>query len=313
MINRRHIRVKVMQSVYAIIHANSDNIVKEENFLRQSIDKMYDLYILSLDMIVRVNRLAEASQAVSKKKYFATEDDLKPNTKFIENKVISLLKESTSLTTYIEENELNNWYLDDKYVGLIYEKLLASDFYKKYMEDEETSFKKDQRFVVQFFGEIIAPDEKLASYFEGENISWVDDIPFINTWVVKTLQALKENMDTFVLGRLYKNDEDKQFVSDLFKRVILNHTSFEKEIEDKTPNWETDRIAALDMIIIKMGICEFLKFPSIPVKATINEYLELAKDYSTEKSSFFINGVLDKVCKDFEESGTLNKIGRGTL
>ncbi len=312
MINRRHIRVKVMQSVYALIHAKSDNIVKEEKFLRQSIDKLYDLYILSLDMIVRVNQLAEVTQAAAKKKHLATPQELKPNTKFVDNKVIKQLKESVSLQNYIEENELNNWYLDDKYVANIYNELIASDLYKNYMATEGSSYKKDQKFVVKFFAEFIAPNEKLSAYFEGENISWADDIPFANTWVVKTVQELKAK-DDFVIGRLYKNSEDELFASDLFKKTVLNLPKFEEEVVDKTPNWETDRIADLDMILIKMAICEFLKFPSIPVKATINEYLEIAKDYSTEKSSTFINGVLDKVWKDFENTGRLNKIGRGTL
>lgn len=312
MINRRHIRVKVMQSVYAMIHAKSDNIVKEEKFLRQSIDKMYDLYILSLDMLVRVNQIAENTSEISKKKYFVTKEELNPNRKFIDNKVIKLLRESVSLQNYIEESNLNNWYLDDKYVTIVYNNLLESDLYKDYMADEDTSFKKDQKFAVKFFAEFVAANEKLAEYFEGENISWVDDIPFVNTWVVKTLQELKAN-DDFIIGRLYKNSDDESFASDLFRKTVLNLPKFEEEIIDKTPNWEVDRIADLDMILIKMGICEFLKFPSIPVKATINEYLEIAKDYSTEKSSTFINGVLDKIWKDFEATNRLNKIGRGTL
>jgi len=312
MINRRHIRVKVMQSVYAIIHSNSDNIVKEEKFLRQSIDKMYDLYVLSLDMIVRVNQLAEVTQNAAKKKYLVTKEELNPNAKFVNNKAIQLLKQSVSLQNYAEENNLNNWYLDNKFVSNIYQELIESDLYKKYMADEETSFKKDQKFAVKFFAEFIAPNEKLSAYYEGENISWVDDIPFVNTWVVRTLQELKSKND-FVLGRLYKNSDDEAYASELFKKTVLNLPQFEKEVADKTPNWETDRIADLDMILIKMAICEFLKFPSIPVKATINEYLEIAKDYSTEKSSTFINGVLDKVWKDFQATNRLNKIGRGTL
>ncbi|MEN8764292.1 MAG: transcription antitermination factor NusB [Wenyingzhuangia sp.] len=312
MINRRHIRVKVMQSVYAMIHSNNDNIVKEEKFLRQSIDKMYDLYILSLDMLVRVNKMAENTQEVSKKKYFATKEELNPNRKFIDNRVIKIFKESVSLQNYIEENKLNNWYLDDKYVSIVYHNLISSDLFKDYMNDQETSYKKDQKFIIKFFAEFIAPDEKLAEYYEGENISWADDIPFVNTWMVKTIQELKAK-EQFVLGKLYKNSDDEEFASELFRKVVLNLKEFEKEIKDKTPNWEMDRIADLDIILIKMGICEFLKFPSIPVKATINEYLEIAKDYSTEKSSTFINGVLDKVWKDFQDTNRLNKIGRGTL
>lgn len=312
MINRRHIRVKVMQSVYAMIQANNTDIVKEEKFLRYSIDKMHDLYILSLDLLVRVNQLAKETAEISKKKYFATQEELNPNLKFINNRLIAKIANSTAFNHYLTENQLNNWYLDDSFVKHIYNQMIESKLYQKYMSDTEDSYKKDQKFVSKLFSELIAPDEKIDEYFEDQEISWADDIPHINTWVLKSIQDLKEPND-FVLGRLYKNEDDKNFVSELFKKVILNHHHFEGEIEDKTPNWEMERIAEVDMILIKMAICEFLKFPSIPVKVTINEYLEIAKDYSSEKSSFFINGVLDKLWREFDENNRLNKVGRGVL
>lgn len=299
-----------MQSVYALTTSNSDNIVKEENFLNNSIEKMYDLYVLMLDTLPRIKHLAEEQIEISKKKHFATDQDLNPNTKFIDNKVLALIDESISFQTYKEEHDLNNWHIEEKYIRTIYEHLVKSALYKKYMEKESSSFKEDMKFVVALYSEFIAPNEKLADYFEDINISWVDDIPFVNTWVVKSLQGLKENK-SLMLGRIFKDEDDKKFVSDLFRKTVLNHDKFEKDIENKTPNWETDRIADLDMIIIKMGICEFLNFPSIPTKATINEYIELAKDYSTPKSGFFINGVLDKLCKEYEIANKLNKIGRG--
>jgi N utilization substance protein B len=168
------------------------------------------------------------------------------------------------------------------------------------------------KFIINVYSDFIAPNEKLADYFEDLNISWVDDIPFVNTWVVKTLQGMTENK-SLVLGTIYKDQDDKEFVSDLFRKTVLKDKEFEKDIADKTPNWERDRIAGLDIILIKMGICEFLNFPSIPTKASINEYIELAKDYSTPKSGFFINGVLDMLCKEFEQTGRLNKIGRGRI
>ncbi len=143
-------------------------------------------------------------------------------------------------------------------------------------------------------------------------ISWVDDIPFVNTWVVKTLSKQKEDK-TFVLSSLYKDIDDEEFVSKMFRKTVLNHKDYERDIEEKTPNWETERIAGIDMIILKMAISEFLNFPSIPTRVTINEYIEISKDYSTEKSSYFINGVLDKVSKEFIENKRIVKIGRGLL
>ncbi|MDP5093490.1 MAG: transcription antitermination factor NusB [Polaribacter sp.] len=312
MINRRHIRVKVMQSIYAMQQSQNDDIVKEEKFLKLSILKMFDLYVLNLLLIIEVQKLAEKKIALSKKKILATKEDLKPNTKFLNNKLINTIKESISLISYREINKLTNWEVDDEYVKIIYEELLNSNIYKKYLDTVEDSFNVDRAFVIDFFREIIAPNEKLAEYFEDKMITWVDDIPFVNTWILKTLSKCKNNAN-FLMGSLYKDKDDEEYVSKLFTKTILKLRDYEKEISERTPNWETDRIADIDMILIKMAITEFLNFPSIPVKVTINEYIEISKDYSTEKSSYFINGVLDKISKEFEKDKKIVKIGRGLL
>ena len=312
MINRRHIRVKVMQSVYAMQQSQNDDIIREEKFLKHSILKMFDLYVLNFQLIIEVQKLAAKKIALSKKKILATKEDLKPNTKFLENKLINTISESISLESYLELNKLINWELDNEYVKIVFEELQKSDLYKKYLDTLEDSFKIDKAFVMDFFKEIIAPNEKLAEYYEDKMISWVDDIPFVNTWVVKSLSKHK-NDQTFTLGSLYKDKDDEDFVSELFKKTILKHKEYEIDITDKTPNWETDRIADIDMILIKMAITEFLNFPSIPTRVTINEYIEIAKDYSTSKSSYFINGVLDKISKEFTKDKRIVKIGRGLL
>jgi N utilization substance protein B len=312
MINRRHIRVKVMQSVYAILQSHNDDIIREEKFLKHSISKMFDLYVLNIQLLVEVQKLATKKMALSKKKILATAADLKPNTKFIDNKVIHTIAESVSVEGYIELNNLRNWEEDNEYVKIIFEELLKSDLYNTYLASEEDSFKLDKAFVLDFFKEIIAPNEKLAEYYEDKMISWVDDIPFVNTWVVKTLSKQKAN-GLFVLGSLYKDKDDEDFVSNLFRKTVLKQAEYEKEISDKTPNWESDRIAEIDMILIKMSITEFINFPSIPTRVTINEYIEISKDYSTSKSSYFINGVLDKISREFITNKKIVKIGRGLL
>ncbi len=312
MINRRHIRVKVMQSVYAMQQSHNDDIVKEEKFLKHSIQKMYDLYVLNLQLLVEVQKLANKRIALAKKKILATKEELNPNNKFINNKLINLLNESVSLEGYLELNKLNYWELDDEYVKILLDELQKSDIYKKYMNTVEDSYNVDRAFVIDFFKEIVAPNEKLADYFEDKMISWVDDIPFVNTWIVKTLNK-QSPKKPFILGSLYKDNEDKIFVSDLFTKTMLNQHKYEEDIIAKTPNWEADRIADIDMIIIKMAITEFLHFPSIPSRVSINEYIELAKDYSTNKSGYFINGVLDKLAKDYLSSNQMVKIGRGLL
>merc|ERR1712137_512972 len=265
MINRRHIRVKVMQSVYAIQQSHNDDIIREEKFLKHSILKMYDLYVLNFQLIIEVQKLAAKKIALSKKKILATKEDLKPNTKFIDNKLINQLAESISLEGYVELNKLDNWELDNEYVKIIFDELQKSDLYKKYINTTEDSFKVDKAFVIDFFKEIIAPNEKLSEYYEDKMISWVDDIPFVNTWVVKTLSKCKPDK-TFILSRLYKDKDDEEFVSNLFKKTVLKHKTYEEDITAKTPNWETDRIADIDMILIKMAMTEFLNFPSIPVR-----------------------------------------------
>jgi len=312
MINRRHIRVKVMQSVYAMIKSNDDNIVKEEKFIKYSIKKMFDLYVLLLQLLVEVQKLAVQKQEISKKKYLATKEDLSPNRKFVDNKLIKKLAESASISLHIEGQNLNNWSKDDEYVKIIWDKLQNSDLFSTYLNTTEDSYKIDKGFLIDFFREIVAPNTKLAEYFEDENITWVDDIPFVNTWVARSLNKQKEK-STFTLGSLYKNQDDQDFVSKLFKKVILNHHTFENDIKIHTPNWESDRIADMDMILIKMGACEFLHFPFIPTKVTINEYIEIAKDYSSEKSSYFVNGVLDKLSREFAKDKKFVKVGRGLL
>ena len=301
-----------MQSVYAILQSHNDDIIREEKFLKHSILKMYDLYVLNLQLLVEVQKLAAKKIALSRKKILATKEDLKPNTKFIDNKLINTIAESVSVEGYVELNNLRNWELESEYVKIVFDQLQESDLYKKYLDSSDTSYKVDKAFVIDFFKEIIAPNDKLGEYYEDTMISWVDDIPFVNTWVIKTLSKQKEDK-IFVLGSLYKDKDDEDFVSQIFRKTVLKNSEYEKEIENKTPNWETDRIADIDMILIKMAISEFLNFPSIPTRVTINEYIEISKDYSTERSSYFINGVLDKISKEFIENKRIVKIGRGLL
>lgn len=312
MINRRHIRLKVMQSLYAVQQSKNDDLVKEEKFLKFSILKMFDLYVLNLHLLIKVQEQASKKIELSKKKILATKEDLNPNKKFINNRILLTIKESISLESYIQLNKIENWDLDDEYVKIIYDELLKSNLYKKYLNTAEDSFKVDKAFIIDFFKEIVAPNEKLAEYYEDKMISWVDDIPFVNTWVVKTLSKQKANTP-FTLEALYKDKDDESFVLELLRKTLLNQHKFESDIVDKTPNWEKERIADIDMILIKMAISEFLYFPSIPVRVTINEYIEISKDYSTSKSGYFINGVLDKLSKEYLAENKIKKIGRGLL
>ncbi|WP_375325051.1 transcription antitermination factor NusB [Flagellimonas sp. GZD32] len=313
MLTRRHIRVKVMQCIYALVQSKDESLQKQEKFLRVSIENMYVLYLLILSLLAELHRLAEKHASHASKKYVATEDDKYPDPeKFIKNRLLLQLVNNDALKNELSSRKLDNWYLNDEYVKIIYKEIVASDIYKEYMTNGESSYIDDREVVLELFREIIAPNEKIYEYFEDDKLTWVDDFPIVNTFLVKRLKKAKPDVsDRFFLPSLLKDQEDMDFANELLTKTLLNDAKWEKEIEGKTPNWDNDRIAEIDSIILKMAICELLNFPSIPEKVTLNEYLEIAKEYSTPKSSIFINGVLDKLAKEYKTSGKMQKIGRG--
>ncbi len=273
---------------------------------------MLDLYALSLQLLVEMRKADRKFLVTSQQKHLATSEEKNFSTTFLDNKVLALIEQNEDLSNYIENKKLNYWDLDGEYVTILLKDLRAKDFYKEYILKQNTSFKEDQDFLVSLFKKVIAPSDKYYEYIEDKRLTWVDDFPIVNTALAKMLAKISEkNVSTILLPELYKNQDDKQYAKQLFTKVVLNDEKLSQEIEGKTPNWDKERIAEMDMIILKMGIAEFLHFPSIPVRATINEYLEIAKEYSTPKSSIFINGILDKLVKEFETSKKLNKIGRG--
>jgi N utilization substance protein B len=313
MLTRRHIRVKVMQSIYALSQSQSDQVDKELKFINMSIANMHDLHILTLDLFVKLSELAQKQLELSQKKYLATSAEKNPNKKFLQNAIIQHLVHNENLKTAIYNRKLDDWELNDEYIRVIFDEMLASDVYEDYMDSEETSYDKDREFLAKLFSEVIAPNEKLYEYFEDQKLTWLDDLPVVNTLILKSIKQSKHGKERIFLPELYKDDEDREFVKDLFTKTVLNDDMLTTEIQGKTPNWDKDRIANLDLILLKMAICEFLKFPSIPAKVTINEYIELAKEYSTSKSSMFVNGILDKLIKEYKKENKLNKIGRGLM
>ncbi len=314
MLNRRHIRIKVMQTLYAYKGGESDDFKKDERFLLQSLDHMYDLHLLMLSLLIEVQKRAEDYQDKSQRKILATKEEKNPNTKFINNEVLQLLREDRALQIEMEKRKIDFWYLDFEYVDIMFKSILESELYKDYMATSVSDFKEDRNFIVDVFTEIVAPNEKLYDYIEDKRLTWLDDLPVVNTGILKLLRKVKqENSATYFTPKLFKDTEDKEFATTLFKKSILNRSKFHEEITAKTKNWDADRIASLDAVLLQMAICEFQKFPSIPVKVTINEYIDIAKEYSTPKSSFFINGILDKIVKEYTENGDLNKIGRGLM
>lgn len=314
MLNRRHIRIKVMQTIYAFNGSESSDLKKDEKFLLQSLDSMYDLYLAILSLLIEVQKRAEDHLDKTQKKFLATQEEKNPNSKFVKNSILCALRDNETLKDELDNRKLNYWYLDFEYIEIIFKAILESKIYKDYMATKTSSFKEDKAVIVDLFTEIIAPNEKLFDYFEDKKLTWVDDLPIVNTSILKLLKKCKPDApETFFTPSLYKDLDDKDFATELYKKTVLNTTVYNDEIANKTKNWDAERIASLDSVLLRMAICEFQKFPSIPVKVTINEYLEIAKEYSTPKSSIFINGVLDKIVKEYKTDGKLNKIGRGLM
>ncbi|MEZ4857179.1 MAG: transcription antitermination factor NusB [Flavobacteriaceae bacterium] len=312
MLTRRHIRVKVLQSLYAYFQSHEQDLDKQEKFLHFSIAQMQDLQALMLHLLVALKEHANNYLEKSQKKHLATSLEKNPSRAFIDNKVINMIAQNSNLFTYLKNRKLTNWNLDDEYVILIFNELKQQDWYTKYLEQENATFEEDKAIVLKLYKEVIAPNEKLYDYLEDTRLTWLDDFPLVNTALVKMLTKLTpKKSDSIFNTQVYKDEEDKEYSTQLLRKVILNNNSLSNEVEGKTPNWDTERIADIDLLILKMGIAEFLYFPSIPIRVTINEYLEVSKEYSTPKSSFFINGILDKLVKEFSEAGKLNKIGRG--
>lgn len=303
-----------MQSIYALAQSGGNsNVDKEVKFVKFSMDNMYNLYLTLISLLIEIQKKADEQQRLSQKKYLATQEEKNPNKKFVNNDVLKLLVANEPLQEELSNRKLS-WDLDDKYVEIIYDAILESDIYRNYMSGTESSFKEDKEFVADIYKNIIAPNDKLYEFIEDHNLTWVDDLPLVNTLILKMITGLKKNSEVnYFLPSLYKDDDDLKFALDLFKKTVLNYEKLQEEISGKTPNWDVERIADMDSILLKMAICEFLKFPSIPVKVTMNEYVEIAKEYSTPKSSVFINGILDKLVKEYQNDNKLNKVGRGLM
>ena len=314
MLNRRHIRTKVMQTLYAFRGSESDDFSKNQKFLLYSIDNMYNLYLLLISLLLEVQKRAQSDIEKKLNKHLATKEDKDPNRKFVNNQLLQSLSENIILKNQLESQKVVDWDLNSEYVDVIFKAIAASDLYRDYMTTRVSDFKEDKEFLVDIFKEVIAPNEKLYEFIEDKNLTWLDDLPTVNTTILKLLRKAKATMEDDVFTpKLYKDQDDKQFAIDLFKKTLLNQVALNNEIELKTKNWDKDRIANVDFVLLQMAICELQNFSSIPVKVTINEYLEIAKEYSTPKSSVFINGILDKLVKEYENEGRLNKTGRGLM
>ena len=256
---------------------------------------------------------AEKRIEIKKKKLQPTHEDLHPNTKFITNQVIQQLRTNRQLNTYLEQKKLS-WVNNPGLIKELYLIMIESDVYKNYMADENRSFMDDRKFIEKLFNKVILVTEDLYIVLEEQSIFWNDDIEFVISMITKTIKRFNQLTDTdHRLMPLYKDQEDRDFTKNLIRKTIINHDELHELIKEHSNNWDVERIAFMDILIMQLAISEFLYFPTIPTKVSMNEYIELSKFYSTEKSRNFINGILDKTLKDLKTSKKIEKAGRGLI
>lgn len=316
MLNRRHLRIKVLQVLYAFFQTEDEDILKSEKQLLNSIDRMYDLYLWFLLTFEEVHNFANQRIEDRLKKVRPTKEDLAPNRKFVNNAIIKHLMTNDNLKRKAEERKVN-WVgvVENDLMRKLFLHIMDSAVYLEYMESEESSFDKDKEFLVDLFKKEIANFELIHDYFENKSIFWLDDIDLMCAMVLKTIKNTKEEDSAGKsILELHKDAEDELgFVKTILRKTAELDEENTELIDSLTQNWELDRIAKMDVILLKMALTELKVQPSIPKKVTLNEYIEISKFYSTPKSQVFINGILDKAIPLLEQKGQLKKTGRGLI
>ncbi len=312
MLNRRHIRVKVLQAIYSHFQSGDEKLSVEENNLLSSMEKIYDLYLYQLAFLVELQNEAYRERGEAKGKYFPTEDDLQAETNFTRNRAVNAITKSPDLLKFLNDKKIS-WSEHKDQMNKIFRRLRGTEEYKKYFRLPQTSIEDDIEFLQYIYKTYVFDNEFVEGYYEELNIHWYDDIFVVNPAVSKTIKNIQEDKE-FQLLPLYKErEEDREFALELFRRVISNSDEYEDWIKNKAQNWELERIAVMDIMLMKMAICEVLNFENVPIKVSLNEYIELAKSFSTPKSSVFINGILDKLVAELKAEGKIVKTGRGLI
>ena len=311
MLSRRLLRIKVIKALFAHLKSGADNMMASEKTLMASVDKAYDLYNLMLTLPVEIARYAEHRQELARQKKLPTYEDLNPNTKFVDNSVIRIIANTDAVNDYTAARKLN-WSLYPELIRTLYAQLTESDYYKSYMQRSERSFADDRQLVEDFF-KSLQECEALDTVLEEMSILWDDDLGYILMMILRTLSNLRPTHTELKVAPKFKSEEDPQFVKTLFEKTLVNFGEYQRYIEKFTANWDIERIVFMDNLIIGTAMAELLNFPSIPVKVTLDEYIEISKYYSTPGSSVFINGVLDKIVESLTAEGRIKKAGRGLI
>lgn len=307
MINRILIRIKVLQIVYSFYQNGNNDLKVAENELLFSLRKSYDLYHYFLLLIVDVTNLQRRILDARKNKYMPTEAELNPNTRLIDNRFAAQIAENEALRKYVAEQGLS-WDNDEDFIKMVLDLILSSEQYGEYLNNENDSYETDKEFWRIVFKKLICGNEAIDDYLQDKSIYWNDDISIVETFTLKTIKQFEEAAGSKQkLLPMFKDLEDQSFAIKLFRQSLMKGSEFRERINKHMKNWETERIANMDLIIMQVALAEIMTFPTIPINVTLNEYIDTAKYYSTPKSGTFINGILDSVVNELKKEKLLLK------
>lgn len=313
MLSRRLLRVKVMQMIYACQKNGDISIQQSEKDLFHSISKSYELYHLFLLLVVDIHAYAINRLEIGRNRKVPSQDDLNPNSRFIDNKLLTQLASNQFLLKFVEQTGIS-WVNSPEIIRSLFDVIAESDIFKQYMDSEFVSYDEDKKFIVKLTEKVIAQYEPLYNQVEEQSIFWNDEAEFIMSMVLKTLKEFDiKNAELQNLQSEFKDDDDQEFVKTLFRKTLLNQKDFIELIKKFSQNWDLERVAFMDIVLMQIALTEIIEFPGIPVKVTLNEYIEIAKHYSTPKSGLFINGMLDKIVSSLKLEGKIVKQGRGLM
>jgi len=312
MISRRLLRIKVLKQVYGYVSGNGSSLPTAEKELQLSINKTFEQYKYLFFFVPLLRNYSEKKIETGKQKYLPTEEEKNPNTKFINNKLILQIANNKDLLKFAEKNSVLFADAISHVIGKMYCNMAEKEYFLEYMNSPETSFDQDKKLVVNIFENEFEDFHDLFSLLEEQSIYWTDEPEFVVSNIIKTVKTIKEGKD-FKLLDLYKNEDDEMFAQKLFRHAIVNYDKYNKLIDENAPNWDVERIALMDSLILIIAASECVEFPNIPIKVTLDEYIDLARFYSTSSSSVFVNGLLDKMIEHFETNNLLNKQGRGLI
>ena len=297
MLGRRQIREKVVESLYSYQQNPIKFDVLEKN-LFSGIDKIYHLYIFQLNFLVALKNVAERQMEIGKNKYIKTDDNTNPNQKFIQNQVLKKIEENNERLSFTEKHQELNWDMHDDLLTRTFQRMTAGKRYQDFMKEEGFNFEEDQKFIGKLFLRYIAENEDFHDYVETKEMSWADDFHISNSMIQKTIGFFKEEEPSHTLIKMIKDEDDRDFARKLLKETLNHWEESEKKLEERLQNWDLERISLLDKIIIITAITELDYFPLTPGRVIINEYIEISKVFSSDRSHIFVNGILDKYTKD---------------